>query len=69
MHIRPEDVVIELYPKRVTNGAAVPDRRTGVQVTHTPTGTVAFCTAERHMHLNKKQALLLLAEKLNEPKN
>lgn len=63
--IPPEDLLIEAYNPRP--GGQQAGVRTGVKVTHLPTGLVAISEADRSQHRNKDIALHMILGGLTSP--
>ena len=57
LFINPTDWRVELWPPKPEHGMLTGNMSQGVRVTHIPTGTVEIETQNRHMHINKMNAL------------
>ena len=65
--IPPEELKIQVWPKRQTGGQMVTIRSTGVKVTHIPTGTKAVCDMARYQHANRAIAIEMIEQALTHP--
>ncbi len=66
VHIRPEDLRIDVYRSSSAGGQNVQKNATAVRITHLPTGIVVTCQNERSQLQNKETALRVLRGKLYE---
>lgn len=68
--IKPEDLVVEIWPKRETRGMMLTGEiRTGIKITHKPTGTVVMCDRCRSQIHNRNHCIEKLKERLEENEN
>lgn len=65
--INPEDFLIESYPKHPVGGQQVTLTRSGVKITHIPTGTVAIVEHCRSQHNCRAVAMNMILCALTDP--
>jgi len=64
--IPPQDLRVETYEPTPPGGQHV-GVRTGVKVTHLPTGLIAICNTERSQHRNRQIAVDMILGGLTSP--
>ena len=64
VNISPDDVIVDVYPKRDGRGMQVDNQSKGIQITHKATGIVVSCNKHRHMVKNKDEEFIMLVKEL-----
>lgn len=68
MLLLPEDIKVEpSQPRGPPGGQHVGIGRSGVKVTHMPSGTVAICESCRSQHLNRAVAIRMIEAAITDP--
>lgn len=66
--IKPEDVVITVWPPRKIGGQQCGGGHSGVKIVHIPTGTEAISIVGRSQHTNRAIAFDMILSALTHPR-
>lgn len=64
--MKPDEIIIEYYPKPKSGGMQTGTTPKGIKVTHIATGIYEICEKHRNQHMNKDEAIRSLKLRLNE---